>query len=150
MSSGSVASLNDVIRPEFNRRITQMFFRANWILPGLFAAAALSLVPSAHAKCTVTLKFTNNDTHDINILGNDSQARINGLTWSTMGFNDAGLKPGATGNASWTTNQSCGGHAKRDLRFKFQDTGDSNIYEKDVNNVDIDKGLTYSYTIKND
>jgi hypothetical protein len=104
----------------------------------------------AHAKCTVTLKFTNSDTHEITILGNDSQVRINGLTWSKMAFNDVKLQPGATGNATWTTNQSCGGNSKRDLRFKFQDSGDGNKYQKTVNNVDIEDGLTYSYTFDND
>jgi hypothetical protein len=127
-----------------------MFFKMNWIVPGLFAAAALSLVPSAHAKCDVTLKFTNNDTHEIRVLGDDSQARINGLTWAKMRFPDVPIKPGDTGNTTWQTHQSCGGKAKRDLRIKFQDTGDNNIYEKFVSNVDIDPGLTYSYTLKND
>ena len=103
-----------------------------------------------HAKCTVTLKFTNNDTHEITVLGNDSKARINGLTWAKMSFNDVQLQPGETGTASWTTNQACSGNAKRDLSFMYQDSGNSNKYSKVVNNVDIDNGLTYAYSFKND
>jgi hypothetical protein len=114
------------------------------------AGALLLAATGVHAKCTVTLKFTNNDTHEITILGNDSQARINGLTWAKMSFNDVTLQPGATGNATWTTNQACSGNAKRDLRFKFQDAGDGNKYQKTVNNLDVEDGLTYSYTFKND
>ncbi len=110
----------------------------------------LMTATAASAKCTVTLKFTNNDAHEITVLGNDSQSRVNGLTWSKMGFNDVTVQPGATSNATWTTNMSCGGNAKRDLRFKYQDSGDGNKYQKTVNNVDIEDGLTYSYSIKND
>jgi hypothetical protein len=105
---------------------------------------------TASAKCTVTLKFTNNDTHTITVFGDDSQARINGLTWSKMGFNDVTLEPGQTRNTTWTLNQSCGGQAKRDLRFKFQDNGDNNKYQKNVDNLDVTDGATYSYTFKND
>ena len=115
-------------------------------LSGLMLVAATG----ASAKCTVTLKFTNNDAHEITVLGNDSQSRVNGLTWSKMGFNDVTVQPGATSNATWTTNMSCGGNAKRDLRFKYQDSGDGNKYQKTVNNVDIEDGLAYSYSIKND
>ena len=114
------------------------------------SGAMLFAATGASAKCTVTLKFTNNDAHEITVLGNDSQSRVNGLTWSKMGFNDVTVQPGATSNATWTTNMSCGGNAKRDLRFKYQDSGDGNKYQKTVNNVDIDDGLTYSYSIKND
>jgi hypothetical protein len=114
------------------------------------SAPMLLAATGASAKCTVTLKFTNNDAHEITVLGNDSQSRVNGLTWSKMGFNDVTVQPGATSNATWTTNMSCGGNAKRDLRFKYQDSGDGNKYQKTVNNVDIEDGLTYSYSIKND
>ena len=114
------------------------------------SSVLLLAASTASAKCTVTLKFTNNDTHAITIFGNDSQSRINGLTWSKMGFNDVTLQPGQTGNATWTTNQSCGGNAKRDLRFKYQDDGDNNTYQKTVNNLDVNDGATYSYTFKND
>ena len=128
-----------------------MSLKTNWMFIGILFAAGLSVTPVASAKCTVTLEFTNNDTHQITVLGSDSQARVNGGLWSKMGFGKVTLDPGKTGNASWTTNMSCSGHAKRDLRFKFQDSGDSNIYEKMVNDVDIDDGLTYGpYGIKND
>ena len=121
------------------------------LLCSTLSCALLLSAAEASAKCTVTLKFTNNDTHDITMLGNDSQARVNGGTWSKMGFNNVTIKPGATGSTSWTTNMSCSGNAKRDLRFKYQDSGDSNIYPKMVDNVDIDDGLTYGpYAIKND
>jgi hypothetical protein len=105
---------------------------------------------AANAKCTVTLKFTNNDTHEITIYGNDSQSRVNGLTWSKMGFNDVKLQPGATANATWTTNFSCGGNAKRDLRFSFKDTGDNQTYRKTENNLNVNDGDSYSFTFKND
>jgi hypothetical protein len=129
-----------------------MFCTKSWILSGVFSAAVLlSTTANADAKCTVTLKFTNNESHEITVLGNDSQARVNGGTWSKMGFHNVTIQPGDTGNTSWTTNMSCGGSAKRDLRFKFQDSGDSNIYEKMIDNVDIDDGLTYGpYVIKQD
>jgi len=127
-----------------------MFARHFQIFAVLTAGLLLAGV-SGYAKCTVTLKFTNNDTHEITVLGNDSQARVNGGLYSKMGFQNVVLAPGATGVASWTTNMSCGGHAKRDLRFRYQDSGDSNTYEKMVANVDIDDGLTYGpYAIKND
>ena len=114
------------------------------------SGAMLVAAAGAHAKCTVTLKFTNNDTHEITVLGSDSQSRINGLSFSKMNFNDVTIQPSGTGNATWTTNQACSGNAKRDLRIKFQDAGDGNKYQKNVNNVDIEDGLTYAYTLKND
>jgi hypothetical protein len=114
------------------------------------SGVTLIAATGAYAKCTVTLKFTNNDAHEITVLGNDSQVRVNGLTWSKMSFNDVTVQPGAAGNATWTTNMSCGGNAKRDLRFKYQDSGDGNKYQKTVNNVDIEDGLTYTYAFKND
>jgi hypothetical protein len=117
----------------------------------LLSGAIFVSAPSASAKCTVTLKFTNNDSHEVTMLGNDSQSRVNFGTWSKMGFANVVIQPGATASTSWTTNMSCGGSAKRDLRFKFQDSGDSNKYEKMVDNVDIDDGLTYGpYSIKVD
>jgi len=118
---------------------------------GLLACGMLLAAVPASAKCTVTLKFTNNDTHEITVLGNDSQARVNGGTYSKMNFQDVVVAPGATGSTSWTTNMSCGGHAKRDLKFKYRDSGDNDKYEKMVANVDIDDGVTYGpYAIKND
>ena len=127
-----------------------MYVNKVHIFSVLACGLMLAAVP-ASAKCTVTLKFTNNDTHDIKVLGNDSQARVNGGTWSKMNFQDLDLAPGATGNRSWTTNMSCGGHAKRDLRFKYQDTGDNDKYEKMITNVDIDDGEAYGpYVLKND
>jgi hypothetical protein len=110
----------------------------------------LASIP-ASAKCTVTLKFTNNDSHEITVLGDDSQARVNGGTYAKMNFQNVVLAPGATGSTSWTTNMSCGGHAKRDLRFKYRDSSDNDKYEKMVADVDIDDGVTYGpYVIKND
>ena len=118
---------------------------------GVLACGLLLAAVPASAKCTVTLKFTNHDTHEITVLGNDSRARINGGTYSKMDFQDVVLAPGASGTTSWTTNMSCGGHAKRDLRFKFRDAGNSDKYEKMVANVDIDDGVTYGpYALKND
>jgi hypothetical protein len=131
--------------------ISKMILKKHWTLSGILFAVALFATPQADAKCTVTLEFTNSGAHAITVLGNDSQARVNGGTWSKMSFHNVTIQPGSTGHTSWTTNMSCGGGAKRDLRFKFQDSGDSNIYEKMVDNVDIDDGLTYGpYVIKND
>lgn len=120
------------------------------LLAFCLSSATLFAAAGANAKCTVTLKFTNNDTHEITVLGGDSRSRVNGLTWSKMNFNDVTIQPGNTGNASWTTNMSCGGNAKRDFEFKYQDSGDGAKYVKTVNNIDIENGLTYAYTIKND
>jgi hypothetical protein len=118
---------------------------------GVLAGGLLLAGIPASAKCTVTLKFTNNDSHEITVLGNDSQARVNGGTYSKMGFQNVVIPSGGTASTSWTTNMSCGGHAKRDLRFRYLDSGDSNKYERMVANVDIDDGLTYGpYAIKND
>jgi hypothetical protein len=103
----------------------------------------------ASAKCNVTLKFKNNDKHEITVLGNKSKSRVNGGTYSKMNFNNVKIKPGAVGSTSWRTNMSCGGNAKRDLKFKYQDGGDSNIYSKMVDNVNIEDGLVYGpYGIK--
>jgi hypothetical protein len=111
---------------------------------GLMLAAS-----QASAKCTVTLKFKNNDNHKVTMLGNKSKARVNGGTWSKMNFNNVAIKPGEVGSTSWTTNMSCAGNAKRDMRFKYQDGGDSNIYEKLVDNVNIEDGLDYGpYSVK--
>lgn len=117
----------------------------------VFACGLLAAAFPASAKCTVTLKFTNNDSHEITVLGSDSQSRINGGVYSKMEFPDVVIAPGHTGVASWTTNMSCGGHTKRDLRFKYRDSGDNDKYEKMVANVDIDDGVTYGpYAMKND
>ena len=114
----------------------------------VLSGALLLAAAGAHAKCTVTLKFVNNDTHAITVLGNQSQSRINGLTWSKMSFNNVSLDPGATGTASWTTNQSCSGNAKRDLRFFFNDESDGVNYSTTFDNRDIDDGLTYTFPLK--
>jgi hypothetical protein len=128
-----------------NRRMT-MYLNRFQIFGVLVCGLLLAAVP-AGAKCTVTLKFTNNDTHEVTVLGNDSQARVNGGTYSKMDFQDVVLAPGATGTTSWTTNMSCGGHAKRDLAS----TGNNDKYEKMVANVDIDDGVTYGPSaLKND
>lgn len=66
-----------------------------------------------------------------------------------MNFQNVAVAPCATQSTSWTTNMSCGGHAKRDLRFKFRDEGDNDKYEKMISNVDIDDGQTYGpYVMK--
>jgi hypothetical protein len=127
-----------------------MFMTRHWSLFGILCGAMLVAASPASAKCTVTLKFTNNDTHAVTVLGDNSQSRVNGGTWSKMGFNDVTIQPGATANASWTTNMSCGGHAKRDLRFRYQDSGDNNVYMFSASNLDLEPAALYSYTIRND
>jgi len=114
----------------------------------LACGALLAAIP-AGAKCTVTLKFNNTDTHEITVLGDESQSRVNGGTYSKMNFQNVVIAPGGEGATSWKTNMSCGGNAKRDLRFKYRDSSDNNKYEKMVHNVDIDDGVTYGpYVMK--
>lgn len=117
-------------------------------------ATALGLMltaGAASAKCTLTVKFINNDSHQIVVLGSESQAKVNGGTWSAMNFGNVTVAPGATGTASWTTNMSCGGGAKRDFRIKFKDSGNDQIYS-DTSHTDIDifDGETLTWRLKND
>ncbi len=106
---------------------------------------------SASAKCTMTVKFINNDTHKIVVLGSDSQVKINGLTWGSMSFGNVMIAPGATGTASWSTDAACSGAAKRDFRIKFKDNGNDQIYS-DTSHTDIDvyDGETLTWKLKND
>jgi spore coat protein U-like protein len=124
-----------------------MFLFNRSLFYAALASAAMLAAAQASAKCTVTLKLTNTDTHEITVLGNDSQARINGLTWSKMNFANVTLAPSATDSVSWTLNQSCGGNAKRDLRFKYLDSSNGVKYEKLVDNRDIDDGQTYAFSM---
>lgn len=117
-------------------------------------AATLGLLLSAgvaSAKCTLTVKFVNNDRHQITVLGSESQVKTNGGTWSAMNFGNVQVAPGANGTASWTTNMSCGGGAKRDFRIKFKDSGNDQIYS-DTSHTDIDiyDGETLTWKLKND
>ncbi|MEZ4471189.1 MAG: hypothetical protein R3F60_10390 [bacterium] len=117
------------------------------------AAAALTLLfaGAALAKCTLTVKFKNNDSHTLVVLGSESQVRVNGGTWSKMNFNNVTVAPGATGTSSWTTNMSCGGTAKRDFRIKFEDKGNNVIYSNtNKNDIDIYDGQTLTWALKND
>lgn len=117
------------------------------------AATLLSLLwsNSALAACTLTLRFTNYDSHRLTVLGSESQVRVNGGTWSKMNFNNVSLAPGETKTASWTSNMSCGGGAKRDFRIRFEDTGDNAMYSN-ANKTDIDiyDGQTLTWVLQND
>jgi hypothetical protein len=115
------------------------------------AAAVLALTAGqpAHAKCNVTLKLTNGNGAKITVLGDDSQARVNGGTWSKMNFQATQIPPGETRDVPWNTNMSCGGNAKRDLRFRYQQANNNNVYTELIENVQIDDGATERFTLKN-
>lgn len=119
------------------------------ILPILIVlTACLVWSGAAHAKCTLTLKFNNNDAHTITVLGK-SQVRVNGGWWSKMNFNDVTIKSGESGTASWTTNMSCSGNAKRDFRIKYEDKSDNATYQNaNKTNIDIYDGQTLTWGLK--
>jgi hypothetical protein len=114
---------------------------------GISLLAVLLAAAPAFAKCTVTLKLKNSNDKKITVLGNDSQARVNGGLWSKMGFHNTVIKPGETADVPWTTNMKCGGSAKRDLRFKYQEPNNS-VFEEMVENIDISDGGTVKATLK--
>jgi len=115
----------------------------------LLAAAAIALCAlPAFAKCNVTLKMTNGNADKITVLGNDSQARVNGGTWSKMSFQNTAIKAGDQADVPWTTNMSCGGSAKRDLRFKYQVAPNNAVFEEMVDNIDISDGGSVRVTLK--
>ena len=111
----------------------------------LWAAAG---APLASAKCTITLRFTNNNANEIQMLGSESQARVNGGTWSKMNFSNVTIQPGATGSTSWKTNMSCNGNALRDLRLKYKDNGDQIKYTENFNDYNFDDGDTVTIPIE--
>ncbi len=115
---------------------------------GVALAALLLTAGAAHAKCTVTLKMTNGNGNRITVLGNDSQSRVNGLTWSKMGFSNTVIQAGAKADVPWTTNFSCGGSAKRDLRFKYQSAPNNQVFEEMVDNIDVTDGVPIAVTLK--
>lgn len=115
----------------------------------LAAAAATTLFAgSALAKCTLTLKLKNLNDAAITVLGSDSQVRVNGGTWSKMQFNNVVVQPGDTGTATWTTNMSCGGNAKRDFRIKYSDHADNAKYQENFDNIDIEDGQTLNFPLE--
>jgi len=114
----------------------------------LTTAALTLLAGSAFAKCTLTLRFTNNNAAAATVLGSSSQVRVNGGLWSKMNFNNVVVQPGATGVASWTTNMSCGGDAKRDFRIKYEDQGDNATYQENKDNIDIFDGQTLTFVLE--
>jgi hypothetical protein len=113
----------------------------------LFAALAIAAAP-VFAKCTVTLKMTNGNADKITVLGADSQARVNGGTWSKMNFQNTSIAAGDEADASWKTNMSCGGSALRDLRFKYQSAPSNTVYEEMVYNIDLVDGGSVRVTLK--
>lgn len=124
-----------------------MNFVCQSVVFAIVSAALAGGAVSANAKCTVTLKLKNTNSGTITVLGDESQSRVNGLTWSKMNFSNTVIQAGQTRDVPWTTNFSCGGSAKRDLRFKYQQSGSNNIYEEMKDNVDIEDGLSYSVTL---
>lgn len=117
------------------------------LLPAFAAMLALPTLEAA-AKCTVTLKFVNKNSKDATALGAKSQSRINGGLWSKMNFSNVTVKPGQSKTVPWTLKMSCGGSKKRDLRIKYQESGTNQIYQENVDNIDIEDGLTYTVTLK--
>ena len=119
-------------------------------LKHILAAAAVALLAAtpAIAKCTVTLKMTNGNREKITVPGADSQARVNGGTWSKMGFHNTPIKAGDNTDVPWTANMSCGGSAKRDLRFKDQSAPDNAVFEELPDNIDLVPGGDVRVTLK--
>jgi len=115
----------------------------------MLSGALLLGAGEASAKCTVTLKFTNGNPNAITVLGNDSQSRVNGGWWSKMNFHNVTVNPGSTGVSTWTSNMSCGGNAKRDLKFMYTDSGDSGKYIEQLDNRDIDNAQLDNRDIDN-
>jgi len=114
---------------------------------GVGLLGALLAAAPAFAKCTVTLKITNDNDKKVTVLGNDSQARVNGGLWSKMGFQNTVIKAGESADVPWTTNMKCGGSAKRDLRFKYQEPNNA-VFEEMVNDIDISDGGTVRVKLK--
>ena len=102
----------------------------------------------ASAKCNITLKFRNNNASKITMLGAESQARVNGGTWSKMNFQDVSVDPGQTVPTSWKTNMSCNGNSLRDLRLKYRDTGDNIKYTELYEDHDFDDGDTVTIDVE--
>ena len=119
----------------------------NASLRTLAAVLALCAAP-AFAKCTVTLKMTNGNGEKITVLGADSQSRVNGGLWSKMGFQNTAIKAGDSSDVPWTTNMSCGGSAKRDLRFKYQSAPNNAVFEELADNIDLVDGGNVKVTLK--
>jgi len=111
------------------------------------AAVALCTLP-AFAKCNVTLKMTNGNGDKITVLGSDSQSRVNGGTWSKMSFQNTAIQAGDSADVPWTTNMSCGGSTKRDLRFKYQAAPNNAVFEEMVDNIDLSDGGSVRVTLK--
>jgi hypothetical protein len=123
--------------------------RRTLMLAGTLIAMAMSVaVPQASAKCTITLKFTNNNANAIEVLGSESQSRVNGGLWSKMNFQNVTIQPGQTGSTSWKTNMSCNGNALRDLRIKYRDLGDNVKYQENYNDHDFDDGDTVTIPLE--
>jgi len=119
-------------------------------LTHVLVAAALALLAASptFAKCTVTLKMTNGNSEKITVLGADSQSRVNGGTWSKMSFQNTEIKAGDNTDVPWTANMSCGGSAKRDLRFKYQSAPNNAVFEELLDNIDLVPGGNVRVTLK--
>ena len=122
--------------------------RKQLFAPLAVLALSAALAPLASAKCTVTLRFTNNNSSEIEMLGSESQARVNGGTWSKMNFSNVKIQSGATGSTSWKMNMSCNGNALRDLRLKYKDNGDQIKYTENFNDYNFDDGDTVTIPIE--
>lgn len=117
-------------------------------LAGLGCAVLIAAGAPAQAKCTVTLKFKNDNGDAVTVRGDDSQARVNGGLWSKMGFPDTEVQAGAIESVPWKTNMSCGGSTQRDLRFKYAEDSTNKVFEEMVSNIDLADGQTVNVTLK--
>lgn len=119
------------------------------IVPRAAAVALLCLLAgAAQAKCNVTLELKNSNAKSVTVLGDKSKARINGLPWAKMNFGDITIGPGDTRDASWVTNQSCSGNAKRDLRIAYQEKGSNQTYEEHKDDINVEPGVAVQVTLK--
>lgn len=115
----------------------------------LFAALVLGAATgAAQAKCNVTLELKNGNGREITVMGNDSKAKVNGGTWSRMNFGTLTIPAGATRDASWVTNMSCSGNAKRDLKIEYQESGSNQTYTEHKDDIDVEPGVAVQVTLK--
>ncbi|MBS0445324.1 MAG: hypothetical protein JSR59_05160 [Proteobacteria bacterium] len=118
------------------------------VIAAIGTSVCLAAAAPAMAKCTVTLKFKNANADKVTVRGDDSQSRVNGGWWSKMDFSNTTIAAGATGSVPWTTDMSCSGNAKRDLRFKYEDDKNNQVFEEMIDNIDLADGQTVDVTLK--
>jgi hypothetical protein len=118
------------------------------ILFAVPALVALLAASAAQAKCNVTLELKNSNDRQITVLGSDSKAKVNGGTWSKMNFGNITIPAGQTRDASWVTNMSCSGNAKRDLKIEYQESGSNQTYTEHKDDINVEPGVAVQVTLK--